>query len=156
MEEAKIKKIDSWSKSEDGVYTFVDATADGNPEIRFVTENTDTTQKDPDTGLYYFDPKTIVSFSFDIAITNDAPANVADIEAAYIVQTLNSDGTYSIYVPEITANGEYQTITLTAETVFSDGKTLADVSSLFSGFIFKAGNINGSFSIKNINVVYAE
>ena len=23
MEEAKIKKIDSWSKSEDGVYTFV-------------------------------------------------------------------------------------------------------------------------------------
>ena len=161
LEEAKIKNIDSWSKSEDGAYTFVDATANGNPEIRFVTEGTDTTVKVD--GKYTFAPKTIVSFSFDIAMTNSEPVDIgADFAgASYIVQILGSDGNYYGIKVELAEDGSTQTVEITGETVIQksgveEQQTVADVANLFSGFIFKCGNVNGSFTISNINVVYAE
>ena len=163
LEEGKIKNMTGWGYynvgGEDVWYFHGDGTATANPEIRFVTEGTDTTKKV--NGSYTFAPVEIKGFSFSYKIVNSASGKLADLTDAtknYIVQTLASDGTYPIHVPNIVADGEWYTISIDLSSSMTSSKSAIfdDVNHLFSGFIFKIGALNGELMIKNINVELIE
>ncbi|MBR1974370.1 MAG: hypothetical protein IKA20_00800 [Clostridia bacterium] len=160
LEETKVKGIkagnwgyynaegdDVWYFSHDGTPTS------NNPEIRFVTDGTQTTSKP-----YTYAPIEVESFSFDYRIANDGEADVADLENThYIVQILASDGTYPIILPFIQDDGEWHTITVNQTTPITNGGgnrvQYRDVDHLFAGFLFKMGGLDGEFMIRNINLV---
>lgn len=160
LEETKVKGIkagnwgycnaegdDVWYFSHDGTPTS------NNPEIRFVTDGTQTMSKP-----YTYAPIEVESFSFDYRIANDGEADVADLENThYIVQILASDGTYPIILPFIQDDGEWHTITVNQTTPITNGGgnrvQYRDVDYLFAGFLFKMGGLDGEFMIRNINIV---
>ena len=159
LEEAKVKNMTNMADKDyyynvdgkDCWYFYGDGTATGNPEIRFVTEGTQT-QSNP----YTFAPVDVEQFSFEYRLVNDEPKTVADWAVDYILQVLASDGTYPIMTPKITADGEWHTITVDANTVIYNHDpdwNYRDISHLFSGFIFKMGGLDGELMIKNISVV---
>lgn len=160
LEETKVKGIkagnwgyynaegdDVWYFSHDGTPTS------NNPEIRFVTDGTQTTSKP-----YTYAPIEVESFSFDYRIANDGEADVVDLKNThYIVQILASDGTYPIILPFIQDDGEWHTITVNQTTPITNGEEnrvqYRDVDHLFAGFLFKMGGLDGEFMIRNINIV---
>ena len=157
LEEAKIKNISSWDyisvEGKDVWYFSGDGTASGNPEIRFVTDGTQTKTKP-----YTFAPVAIDGFSFSYKLTNSAEKEVADMKDSgvnYIVQILASDGSYPIFTPEIVADGEWHTVSFdltTPCTWNSADATMDDVNELFSGFIVKAGGLNGELMIADVQM----
>lgn len=160
LEEKKVKGIkegnwgyynaegdDVWYFSHNGTPTS------NNPEIRFVTDGTQTTSKP-----YTYAPLEVESFSFDYRIANNGEADVADLENThYIVQVLASDGMYPIILPFIQDDGEWHTITVNQTTPIINGGEnrvqYRDVDHLFAGFLFKMGGLDGEFMIRNINIV---
>lgn len=157
LEEEKIKNMTDWGYyNVDGedVWYFYGNNNGGvgaNPEIRFITEGTQTKTKP-----YTFAPITVDRFSFSYRISNDREAYVDDITSNYIVQILCSDGTYPIIVPEIRVDNAWHTITVDANTPIQNGSGnsfYGQISHLFSGFIFKMGGLDGDFMISNIEVV---
>lgn len=160
LEEAKVKNMTDWGyynvNGEDAWYFYGDGSATGNPEVRFVTEGTQTVTKDPITNLYTFAPITIDSFSFTYRLDNDGEKGVVDLETEdYIVQILASDGTYPIFVPTIKNDGDWYTVTIDENTECNwNGMyvPMNQVKHLFSGFIFKMGGLKGDLMIKDIVV----
>ena len=157
LEEAKIKNMHEWgyynTEGKDVWYFYGDGTAAKNPEIRFVTPGTNTTTKVD--GKYTYAPKTIEGFSFKYKLTNTDEKGVADLPSSnYIVQMLASDGKYPIFTPEIIADGEWHTVTITADSVCTNGAagTLGEMKDLFSGIVFKMGGFNGELMIADIVV----
>ena len=127
-----------------------------NPEIRFVTEGTETVNKP-----YTFAPVAMDSFSFSYKLTNTAEEGVADLPANnYIVQVLASDGSYPIFTPEIIADGEWHTLdfdlnsvcTWANSTIDPANATFDESNELFSGFIFKMGGLKGEFMISDVYI----
>jgi hypothetical protein len=124
-----------------------------NPEIRFVTDGTDTTVKI--NGSYTFAPMQVDSFSFDYRIDNNTTQKrVDDTTAQYIVQILASDGTYPIIIPEINADGGWHTIYVDQWTPVSNaaGNTYKSIDHLFSCFLFKMAGLDGELMIANIQL----
>ena len=165
LEEAKNKGMTGYGyynvDGEDVWYFTSDGTKPGgkDPEIRFVTPGTDTTVKV--NGSYTFAPKTVDGFSFSYRLANDTEAGVADLPASnYIVQVLASDGSYPIFTPSIVADGQWHTVNIDLTTPCTWAKAAEDdtevnfddVNELFSGFIFKAGNLNGELMIADIYI----
>ena len=164
LEDDKIKNITDWGyynvDSEDVWYFSGDGTASGNPEIRFVTPGTDTSVKNPETGLYYFQPKTVDGFSFTYKIVNEDEKVVSDKDVNYIVQAIASDGSYPIFSPEIISDGEWHTLdfdlksvcTWANSTIDPANATFDEANELFSGFIFKMGGLKGEFMISDVYI----
>ena len=160
LEEPKIKNMTDfgyYNIDGEDVWYFYGADMGGsgkNPEIRFVTEGTDTTVKINDS--YTFAPMQVDSFSFDYRIDNDTTLRqVDDVGAKYIVQILASDGTYPIILPEINEDGGWHTITVNQYTPIHNihgATTYADVDHLFSGFLFKMAGLDGELMIANIQL----
>ena len=159
LEEAKIKNITDWGyynvDGEDVWYFYGNGMQTANPEIRFVTEGTDTTKKI--NGSYTFAPMQVDSFSFDYRIENKTNQDyVIDIGAKYIVQILASDSTYPIIIPEIRADGAWHTLTVNQFTPVSNSgngaTTYAGVDHLFSGVIFKMAGLDGELMIANLHL----
>lgn len=159
LEEPKIKNMTEWGyynvDGEDVWYFYGDGRQTANPEIRFVTEGTDTTKKI--NGRYTFAPMQVDSFSFDYRIENHTKQDyVVDIGAKYIVQILASDGTYPIILPEINADGAWHTLIVNQFTpVMNSGNgatTYAGVDHLFSGVIFKMAGLDGELMIANLHL----
>ena len=159
LEEPKIKNMTEWGyynvDGEDVWYFYGDGMQTANPEIRFVTEGTDTTKKI--NGSYTFAPMQVDSFSFDYRIDNKTKQDyVIDIGAKYIVQILASDGTYPIIRPEINEDGGWHTITVNQFTpVMNSGNgatTYEGIDHLFSGVIFKMAGLDGELMIANLNL----
>lgn len=162
LETAKIKNMTDWGYyNVDGedVWYFKGDNVGGqgkNPEIRFVTEGTDTSVKI--NGSYTFDPYTVESFSFMYRIENNSQyTKVDDIANQYIVQVLASDGSYPIIKPQVTANGDWHLIEVNKYTPVENAKngatTYEGINYLFSGFIFKMAGLDGELMISNIEVV---
>ena len=157
LEEPKIKNMTDfgyYNVDGEDVWYFYGADMGGsgkNPEIRFVTEGTQTVTKP-----YTFAPMQVDGFSFDYRIDNDTTLRqVDDVGAKYIVQILASDGTYPIILPEINEDGGWHTITVNQYTPIHNihgATTYADVDDLFSGFLFKMGGLDGELMIANIQL----
>lgn len=154
LEEAKVKNMRYWGYytvdgEEDAWYFSNDGTATGNPEIRFITEGTQTQNKP-----YTLTPMTVGSFSFQYAIVNEKPAGVVDLSTQeYIVQILASDGTYPIIPVEIEDDGDWHTITVDSNTLFyGQAEKYGSYSDKFCGFLFKMGQLDGEFLIKDIHI----
>lgn len=130
-----------------------DGTATANPEIRFITDGTQTVTKP-----YTLITKTAESFSFDYRIVNDGAAGVVDAGALdYIVQILAGDRTYPIINPNVVADGEWHTITIDSDTpLYSStyASKYGQIDDLFCGFLFKMGGLDGEFMIRNIQVEF--
>ena len=159
LEEPKIKNMTDFGyynvDGEDVWYFYGDGMQTANPEIRFVTEGTDTTVKINES--YTFAPMQVDSFSFDYRIDNKTKEDyVIDIAAKYIVQILASDGSYPIIFPEINEDGGWHTITVNQFTPVMNSKngatTYAGVDDLFSGFLFKMAGLDGDLMIANIHL----
>ena len=157
LEEAKIKNMTDWGYyNVDGVdvwYFNGNGMATGNPEIRFVTEETQTQTKP-----YTLVPMQVDSFSFNYRIDNAGEKGVVDLESVnYIVQILCSDGSYPIITPEIKTDGGWHTITVDQFTSVSNTtsgvSTYAGIDDMFCGFLFKMGGLNGEFMISDIDIV---
>ena len=157
LEEAKIKNMTDWGyynvDGEDDVWYFMgNGTATANPEIRFITDGTQTVTKP-----YTLEPIYVESFSFMYRIENSASGNVEDTNTKYIVQILASDGSYPIIRPTITENGDWNTVEVNQFTPVSNSlngaTTYAGVADMFCGFLFKMGNLNGELMISNIEIV---
>ena len=156
LEEEKIKNMDDW-----GYYEVVGRdcwyfAAEGvggqgkNPEIRFITEGTQTKTKP-----YTYAPVTVTSFSFEYCIENSSTEYVDDqFGEQYIVQILCSDGSYPIVPVYVIADGAWHTITIEGDTQIqsSDNPTYFHLQDLFSGFLFKMGGLDGELLISNIQV----
>ena len=161
LETAKIKNMSGWGYytiGEKEVWGFSgDGTASGNPELRFITDGTQTQTKP-----YTFAPVAVDSFSFSYKLTNSDEKEVKDMAGQginYIVQILASDGTYPIFQPEIVADGVWHTIKFDLSTSCiwnSENVTMDSVNELFSGFIVKMGGLNGELMIADIAVEYSE
>ena len=157
LEEPKIKNMTEFGyynvDGEDVWYFYGDGMQTANPEIRFVTEGTDTTKKI--NGSYTFAPMQVDSFSFDYRIENDtSEKHVADTDAKYIVQILASDSTYPIIIPDINEDGGWHTIYVDQWTPVSNaaGNTYKSIDHLFSGFLFKMAGLDGELMIANIQL----
>ncbi len=160
LEEPKIKNMTDfgyYNVDGEDVWYFYGNDMGGekkNPEIRFVTDGTDTTVKI--NGSYTFAPMQVDSFSFDYRIDNDTTfKKVDDVGSKYIVQILASDGTYPIILPEINEDGGWHTITVNQYTPIQNkpgATTYADVDDLFSGFLFKMAGLDGELMIANIQL----
>ena len=159
LEEPKIKNMTDFGyynvDGEDVWYFYGDNKGGNgqNPEIRFVTEGTDTTKKI--NGSYTFAPMQVDSFSFDYRIENNTTQKrVDDTTAQYIVQILASDGTYPIIIPDINADGGWHTIYVDQWTPVSNaaGNTYKSIDHLFSGFLFKMAGLDGELMIANIQL----
>ena len=160
LEEPKVKNMTDYGYyNVDGqdVWYFYGDNKGGerqNPEIRFVTEGTDTTKKID--GKYTFAPMQVDSFSFDYRIDNKTGyTRVDDSSSPYIVQILASDGTYPIIIPDINEDGGWHTIYVDQWTPVSNaaGNTYESINHLFSGIIFKMAGLDGELMISNIDVV---
>ena len=157
LEEAKVKNMTDWGYYDvDGqeVWYFMgDGTATADPEIRFITEGTQTV-KNP----YTLIPQTVEKFSFDYRIVNDGATGVVDVGSLnYIVQILASDGSYPIINANVIEDGEWHTITIDATTpLYSSAyaSRYGQISDMFCGFLFKMGGLEGEFMIANIEVVF--
>lgn len=157
LEEAKIKNMSDWKycrvDDEYDAWYFADVgdgTDQKNPEIRFIADGVQTVTKP-----YTLIPMDVGSFSFEYCMANDDPRGVLDISTQdYIVQILASDGTYPIIIPKIEADGDWHTITIDSTTKLypNDGSTFAKYEEMFCGFLFKMGNLDGGFMIKNITL----
>ena len=159
LEEPKVKNMTDYGYyNVDGqdVWYFYGDNKGGerqNPEIRFVTEGTDTTKKI--NGSYTFAPMQVDSFSFEYRIDNKTGyTRVDDSSSPYIVQILASDGTYPIIIPEIKADGGWHTINVDQWTPVTNapGNTYKSVDHLFSGFLFKMAGLDGELMIANIQL----
>ena len=159
LEEPKIKNMTDFGyynvDGEDVWYFYGDNKGGNgqNPEIRFVTEGTDTTKKI--NGSYTFAPMQVDSFSFDYRIENNTTQKrVDDTTAQSIVQILASDGTYPIIIPDINADGGWHTIYVDQWTPVSNaaGNTYKSIDHLFSGFLFKMAGLDGELMIANIQL----
>ena len=161
LEEPKIKNMTDFGyynvDGEDVWYFYGDNMGGEkkNPEIRFVTDGTDTTKKI--NGSYTFAPMQVDSFSFDYRIDNDTTfKQVDDVSSKYIMQILASDGTYPIIRPEINEDGGWHTITVNQFTpVVNSGNgatTYEGIDHLFSGVIFKMAGLDGELMIANIHL----
>jgi hypothetical protein len=157
LEEPKVKNMADYGyynvDGQDVWYFYGDGRETANPEIRFVTEGTDTTKKI--NGAYTFAPMQVDSFSFDYRIENDtSKKHVADTDAKYIVQILASDSTYPIIIPDINEDGGWHTIYVDQWTPVSNaaGNTYKSIDHLFSGVIFKMAGLDGELMIANIQL----
>ena len=113
-----------------------------NPEVRFVTEGTDTTKKVD--GKYIFAPQRVRSFSFDYKLINACSVGVADKPTVpYITQIIGDDGSYDVldFTPTNDGTWAHYEYTLTDKQV-----------EVFSGFIIKMGALNGEMLVANIHV----
>lgn len=160
LEEPKVKNMTDYGYyNVDGqdVWYFYGDNKGGegkNPEIRFVTEGTDTTKK-IDGKHYTFAPMQIDSFSFDYRIDNKTGhTRVDDSSSPYIVQILASDSTYPIIIPNINEDGGWHTVYVDQWTPVSNaaGNTYASINHLFSGIIFKMAGLDGELMIANIQL----
>jgi len=160
LEEEKIKNMTDWGyyniDGDDVWYFYGDGSMSGNPEVRFVTEGTDTTVEV--NGSYTFAPVEAEEITFSYRIANDGERGVDDIVTLdYIVQILASDGSYPIVngsdvMDYVIADGNWHTITIDQYTPITNGAgtTYGDVAHLFSGFIFKMGGLEGEVTIADI------
>lgn len=159
LEEAKIKNMTDWGYyNVDGedVWYFSgdDVGGEGkNPEIRFVTDGTQTKTKP-----YTYAPMQVDRFSFSYRIDNKSNhKGVDDLDTQYIVQILCSDGSYPIILPEINADGGWHTIYVDEFTRVSNAfvvaSTYGGVDDLFCGFLFKMAGLDGELMISNIEIV---
>ena len=160
LEEGKVKNMTYWEycrvdEEYDAWYFYGDGSAedDNNPEIRFVLDGVQTTEKP-----YTLNPITVSEFSFEYCMENTAPAGVVDMKHKdYIVQILGANGLYPVICVDIDADGDWHRITVDATTNFyantgKDALTYGDYQDQFCGFLFKMGGLDGEFMIRNITV----
>ena len=157
LEEAKIKNMTDFGyynvDGQDVWYFAGDGTQTKDPELRFVTEGTQTVTKP-----YTLASQTVSKFSFDYKIENSGEKYVTDkVGYPYIVQILCEDGSYPIITPKIEAEGEWHTVEVAPSTgienSFLFGATqYRDIDDMFCGFLFKMGGLNGELMIANITV----
>ena len=171
LEEGKVKNMTSWGyydSDSDGVgdvWAFTgDGTATAQPEIRFSTPGTNTV---PSSASRVYSPISVESISFDYNVTNTGTELAEASTTSYLLQILGAlEGTgslnaYYYHVPEIVADGEWHTLTITLDTPFEGSKeglatatTFDDISDIVCCLIFKIGqDFNGEVLIKNFNVV---
>ena len=157
LEEAKIKNMTDFGyynvEGQDVWYFASDGKQANNPEIRFVTEGTQTVDKP-----YTLVSQTVSKFSFDYKIENSGEKDVVDLPGrSYIVQILCEDGSYPISAPNVKADGKWHTIEITQNTVVENSFIPAatqyrDIDELFCGFLFKMGGLDGELMIANITL----
>ena len=173
LEAGKVKKIKAWGyydSDEDGigdVWAFQgDGTANGQPEIRFSTPGTDTTPSD--TSRVYA-PKAYDSISVEYNITNSGTGLAESSTTSYLLQILGatagtgSPNQYYYHVPDITADGEWHTLTIDLNSAFSGGSnenlpmnvsTFDDINEIVCCWNFKiAQDFNGEVMFRNFTVV---
>ena len=106
-----------------------------NPEIRFVTDGTQTVNKP-----YDLVAEETVEVHFWYKLVNSSPKNVDDGDYPYLLQVLGTDGTYPLHQWNPVVDGEWHLGVL--ET--------GDYHDKFAGMLVKMGDINGSLTIANI------
>ena len=158
LEEAKVKNMTDFGYyNVDGVdvWHFVGENKGGNgvnPEIRFVTEGTQTRTKP-----YTLEPTTVDSFSFWYRIDNDTNYRyVDDTESQYIVQILCSDGSYPVIKVTVIEDGGWHMISIDENTPVSQSNVgdnmYSQVKNKFCGFLFKMAGLDGEFMIMDIEL----
>ena len=170
LEEKKVKNISSWGyydSDADGVgdvWAFKgDGTAGGQPEIRFSTPGTNTSN---DSAERIYKPMTVNKITVEYNITNSGTEKAELSETPYMLQILGAtEGTgstncYYNHFPEIIADGQWHTLTIDLNSVFSGGKeglptaaTFDDINELVCCFNFKIGkDFNGEAMFRNFQV----
>ena len=123
--------------SEITAYVF---SADGdcavNPEIRFVTEGTEGSTK-----VAYGSAVTTARFWYKL--TNTSEKNVADGDFPYLLQVLDSEGTYPLINWQPVVDGEWHSWCMEVPETYQ---------SRFAGFVVKMGDINGSLVVADIEL----
>ena len=122
-----------------GITAYV-FSADGdcavNPEIRFVTEGTE-----GDTKVAYGSAVTTARFWYKL--TNTSEKNVADGDFPYLLQVLDSEGTYPLINWQPVVDGEWHSWCMEVPETYQ---------SRFAGFLVKMGDINGSLVVADIEL----
>ena len=103
----------------------------GNPEVRFVTEGTEGSTK-----VAY--SKAVERVHFWYKLTNSSEKNAADVSAPYLMQVLDSQGTYPIRDWTPVNDGQWHEQTMDVGS---------DFYNRFAGFIIKAGDLNGTITV---------
>ena len=109
----------------------------GNPEVRFVTEGTEGSTK-----VAYGRSVTRVHYWYKL--TNSSEKNAADVSSPYLMQVLDSQGTYPIREWTPTNDGQWHEQFMDVE---------ADYYNRFAGFIIKAGDLNGTITVAEIQLI---
>ena len=117
-----------------------------NPEIRFVTEGTQTSSKPYDL-VAYAQPVTTVRFWYKL--TNTSEKNVSDGSFPYLLQVLATDGKYPLINWQPVADGLWHSWCMEVPTAYDwkDGNDPVNYQDKFAGFIVKMGDINGQLAI---------
>ena len=170
LEAGKVKNITDWGYFDtdaDGVadvWGFVgNGTATAQPEIRFSTPGTDTT---PGSSARVYKPISLKSFTIEYNIINSGSELAESSTTQYLLQILAAyEGTasanaYYYWIPEIVADGNWHTLTVTLDTPFTGSKdgmptatTMADIKDLVCCFNFKMGvDFNGHAMFRNMVV----
>ncbi len=159
LEEEKVKNMTEFGyyrvseereDDKDVWYFSCDGETSGNPEIRFITDGTQTVNKP-----YDLSPVPVTSFSFSYRLYNNKESDVVDLENEhYIIQILTSQGTYPILEIDITKSSSYwETVTVDANTtIYRSAETYGDIDDTFCGFLFKMGSLDGELAITDITV----
>lgn len=108
-----------------------------NAEYRFVTEGTEGNTK-----VAY--SKAVESVRFWYKLTNSSERNVADGAFPYLLQVLDSEGTYPLRSWTPNVDGEWHQQTMDVGS---------DFYNRFAGFVVKAGDLNGSITVADIQLI---